>query len=72
MVLEERDEHSGGRNAGVVEGVRKIRLAVFALDADAKPSRLGVTKVRAGADLEVFLLPGAPGFNVAGLDLEVG
>ena len=45
VVLEERDEHSGGRDAGIVERMRKIRLAVFTLDADAKPSRLRVAEV---------------------------
>ena len=72
MVFQERDEHSGRRDAGVVERVRKIGLAVFTLDADAESSRLGVAEVRAGADLEIFLLAGAPRLNVAGLDLEVG
>ena len=62
----------GGRDAGVVERVSQIHLAVGALDADGQAAGLRVAEVRAGADLEILLLPRAPGLDVAGFDLEVG
>ena len=71
VVLQEGDEHPGRRHHGVVQGVGQVQLAVRALDADLQPAGLGVAQVGAGADLKVFLLPGGPGLDVAGLDLQI-
>ena len=70
VVFQERDEHARGRDAGVVERVGQIHLAVGALDADGQAAGLRVAEVRAGADLERFLMAGPPRLNVAELDLE--
>ena len=71
MVFQEGDEHPGRGHAGVVQGVGKVRLAVLALDPDAQAPGLGVAQVGAGADLEVLLLAGRPGLDVAALHLQV-
>ena len=55
VVLKERNEHTRGCNAGVVERVGQIHLAVRTLDADAETAGLCVAEVRAGANLEIFL-----------------
>ena len=72
VVLEERDEHTRRGDAGVVERVGEIILAVLALDADVQAAGLRIAEVRAGADLKVLLLARAPGLDVTGLDLQVG
>ena len=72
MVFKERDEHTRGCDAGVVERVGQIHLAVRTLDADAETAGLCVAEIRAGADLEIFLLARAPRLNVAGFDLQIG
>ena len=56
VVFKEGDEHTRGCDAGVVERVGQIHLAVRALDADAETAGLCVAEIRAGADLEIFLL----------------
>ena len=72
VVLQEGDQHTRRRDAGVVQGVGQVALAVGALDADVQAAGLGVAQVGAAAHLEVFLLAGAPRLDVAALDLQVG
>ena len=72
MVFKEGDEHTRGCDAGVVERVGQIHLAVRTLDADAETAGLCVAEIRAGANLEIFLLARAPRLNVAGFDLQIG
>ena len=48
-------------------------VAVFLVaDTDLQSSGLRVAQVGAAADFEVFLLARGPGFNVQGLDLQIG
>ena len=72
VILKERDEHTRRGDAGVVERVGEVILAVLALDADVQAACLRVAEVRAGADLKILLLARAPRLDVAGLDLQVG
>ena len=69
VVLQEGDEHPGRSHAGVVEGMAELGFAGLVLIADTEPPGLGIAQVGAGADLEVFLLPGGPGLDVAGFYL---
>ena len=46
-------------------------LAVLAVDAYFQSARLCVAEVRAGADLEIFLLSGRPRLDIYRLDLEI-
>ena len=71
VVFKESDEHTGGSNNGVVEGVSKVLLAVCAVYADLEAASLCVTEVGAAANFEVFLLTGRPSLNVDGFYLEV-
>ncbi len=71
MILEECDKHTRRSHAGVVQSVGQIGLAILALDADVQAAGLCIAQVGAGADLEVLLLAGAPGLDVAALDLQV-
>ena len=71
VVLAEGDEHSGGSNDGVVEGVSKILALFLRVYADLEAACLSVAEVRARANLEILLLSGGPSLNVDGLDLEV-
>ena len=72
VVLQEGDQHARRRDHGVVQGVGKVGPAVFPLHADLQAAGLGIAQVRAGTDLEILLLAGAPGLDVAGFDLQVG
>ncbi len=71
MILEERDEHSGRGDNGVVESVGKA-AALFALVADAEAARLRVGEVGAGADFEILLLAGTPCLHVDAAVFEIG
>ena len=71
LFSQEGYQHPRRGHAGVVERVRQVELAVRAADAYLQPAGLGVAQVGAGADLEVLLLPGAPGLDVAALHLQV-
>ncbi len=70
VVLQQGDEHTGGRGHGVVQRVGQV-AAALPLHPHFQPPGLGVAQVGAGAHLEIFLLPGGPGLNVAGLHLQV-
>ena len=72
MVLQIGNQHPGRGYHGVVQGMGQVHLAILSLDPHPQATGLGVAQIGAGADLKVFLLPGAPGLNVAGLDLQVG
>ena len=72
MILQQGDEHPWRRDDGVVEGVGQVHFPILALHAHFQPSRLGVAQIGAGADLEILLLAGAPGLDIAGFDLQVG
>ena len=72
VVLQEGNQHAGRRHAGVVQSVAQLHLAVLILVADAQATGLSIAQVGAGADLEIFLLPGRPSLDVAALDLQVG
>ena len=71
VVLEERDQHTGRCDTGVVEGMRKVLFAVLAVDADLQTACLRVAEVRTGTDLKILLLSGTPCLNVNALDLEI-
>ena len=78
VVLKEGDQHTGRCHAGVVQRVGQhgaglgdglallVGDLIALLEADAEAAGLGVAQVGAGADLEVLLLAGAPGLDVAG------
>ena len=68
--LQEGNQHSRRRNDGIVQGMGQVIFPVCALDADFQPPCLGIAHVCAGADLKIFLLPGAPSLDVAAFDLE--
>ena len=70
MILQQRDQHSRRRNYGIVQRMNKV-CTVLALCADLQAACLRITEIRAGADLEIFLLTRRPCFDIAGLDLEV-
>ena len=72
VVFKEGDEHTRGCDAGVVECVGQIHLAVRALDANAETAGLCVAEIRAGANLEILLLARAPRLDIAGFDLQIG
>ena len=49
----------------------QLGLAVLILIADVQAAGLGVAQIGTAANLKVFLLAGAPGLDVAALDLQV-
>ena len=71
MVLQEGDQHTRRGHAGIVQGMGQLGLAVLILIADVQAAGLGVAQIGAAANLKVFLLAGAPGLDVAALDLQV-
>ena len=71
VVFQESDQHTRRGHAGVVQGMSQLRLAVLILIADVQAACLGITQVRAAANLKILLLAGAPGFDIAALDLQV-
>ena len=66
MVFKIGDQHTRGRDDGVIEGVREVHFAVLVLDTDLQAACLRVTEVGAGADLEVFLLARRPRLDEIG------
>ena len=58
VVLEERDQHTGRRHAGIVQRMRKVFLSVPVLHADLQPACLRVSQIGAGAHLKILFLPG--------------
>ena len=71
MVFDKRDQHTGRRDNGVVQGVRQLSLAVVVLITNGQASCLRVRKIRTRTDLEIFLLSGALRFDVTALVFEI-
>ena len=71
MILQKCYQHTGRRDAGVVERMRKILVAVRVLYTYTKSSRLSITEIRAAAHLKILLLSGRPCLHIAGLHLQI-
>ncbi len=71
VVFQERDQHSGRCDNGIVQSMCKVLLAILAVYTDLQTSGLCVAEIGAAADLKVLLLTGAPCFDVNRFDLQV-